>query len=82
MDQKALLASAAAAEEQGLKRGSEVTTEQLATLTSRGMKVTEASSDLLASLKTIGATMTDEWRKKATPEQREVLQAYEANLKK
>lgn len=81
-DQKALLAAAAAAEEEGLKRGSEVTKEQLATLTSRGMKVTEASSELLTSLKAIGETMTDEWRKKAIPEQREVLQAYEANLKK
>jgi TRAP-type C4-dicarboxylate transport system substrate-binding protein len=81
-DQQEVLTAAAAAEQQGLKRGSEVTKEQLATLANHGMKVTEASPEFLASLKTIGATMTEEWRNKATPEQREVLQSYEASFKK
>jgi TRAP-type C4-dicarboxylate transport system substrate-binding protein len=80
-DQQALLAGAAAAEQRGLERGSEVTKEQLDTLAKRGIQVSQASFELLTSLRTIGATMTDEWRKKADVDQREVLEAYEAKLK-
>lgn len=76
-DQQALLSAAAAAERRGLERGSEVTKEQLDTLAKRGIQVSRASPELLASLKTVGTTMTDEWRKKADADQKVVLEAYE-----
>jgi TRAP-type transport system periplasmic protein len=79
-NQKALLAAAAAAEQRGLERGSEVTKEQLDTLAKRGIQVSQASPELLASLKAVGATMIDEWRKKADADQRKVLEAYEAKV--
>jgi TRAP-type C4-dicarboxylate transport system substrate-binding protein len=80
-EQQALLTAAAAAEQRGLERGSEVTKEQLDTLAKRGIQVSQASPELLASLKTVGSTMTEEWRKKADADQRGVLDAYEAKLK-
>ena len=57
-----------------------MTKEQLDTLAKRGIQVSQASPEMLASLKTIGTTMTEEWRKKADAEQQEVLKTYEAKL--
>jgi TRAP-type C4-dicarboxylate transport system substrate-binding protein len=79
--QEALLAAGAAAEKADMQRGTEATREQLETLAKRGIKVSEASPAFLSELKGIGKTMVDEWRQRATPEQREVLQAYETKLK-
>lgn len=79
--QEALLAAAAAAEKRGMQRGTEVTAQQIQTLGSKGIQVTSASPEFLAELESVGRTMADEWRKQASPEQRQVLNAYEAQRK-
>jgi TRAP-type transport system periplasmic protein len=79
--QDALLAAAAAAEKRSMQRGTEVTEEQLRTLAQHGITVSQAAPQFLGELKPVGHTMTDEWRQKANPDQRQVLQAYEAKVK-
>ena len=80
-EQQALLAAAADAEKRGMQKGTEVTKEQIETLAKRGISVTEASPQFLTELKGVGRTMVDDWRSKATAEQRNVLQVYESKVK-
>lgn len=79
--QEALLAAAARAEKRGMDRGTEVTKQQMQTLASRGITVSEAAPQFLDALQAAGSTMVGEWRDKASPEQRKVLDAYEAQRK-
>lgn len=79
-EQQALLAAAADAEKRGMQKGTDVTDEQIATLAKRGISVSQASPQLLTELKGVGRTMVDDWRTKATPEQRDVLQKYEQKV--
>lgn len=63
--QAAVLDAAARAEARGAKMSEEAATRQVQTLKDRGMTVTTASPEFLAQLEKIGATLTEEWVKKA-----------------
>jgi TRAP-type C4-dicarboxylate transport system substrate-binding protein len=75
-EQEALVAAAAAAEKAGFERMQALTREQLALIRSKGMTVKDASPAFVAQLLKVGAQMQDEWKAKATPEQRKVLDDY------
>jgi TRAP-type C4-dicarboxylate transport system substrate-binding protein len=75
-EQDALVAAAATAEKAGFERMKALTDEQLALIRSKGMAVQNASPELIAQLRKVGAQMQDEWKAKATPEQRKVLDDY------
>jgi TRAP-type C4-dicarboxylate transport system substrate-binding protein len=75
-EQDALVAAAATAEKAGFERMKALTDEQLALIRSKGMAVQAGSPELIAQLRKVGAQMQDEWKAKATPEQRKVLDDY------
>jgi TRAP-type C4-dicarboxylate transport system substrate-binding protein len=79
--QDALIAAAESAEKAGFERMKALTVQQLDLIKSRGVQVSTASPELIAELKKIGAQMQDEWKAKATPEQRKVLDNYDKLLK-
>ncbi|MEO5606765.1 MAG: TRAP transporter substrate-binding protein [Polaromonas sp.] len=76
--QEAMLAAADVAEKAGLERMKKLTIEQLALIRSKGVQVSEASPQFMAQLKKIGAQMQADWKDKATPAQRKVLEDYTA----
>ena len=63
--QAAVLEAAAKAEPRGWKMSEGTTVTQLKTLQDKGMTVTTPSPELRAQLEKIGATLIDEWVKKA-----------------
>ncbi len=63
--QAAVLDAAARAEARGRKLSEDTTTTQLRTLRDKGMTVIPPSPELRAQLEKIGATLTEEWVKKA-----------------
>jgi TRAP-type transport system periplasmic protein len=63
--QAAVLDAAAKAEARGWKTAEETTGKQIQTLKDKGMTVTAPSPEFRAQLEKIGATLTDEWVKKA-----------------
>lgn len=63
--QAAVLDAAAKAEPRGWKLSEDTTTTQLQTLRGKGMTVIPPSPELRAQLEKIGATLTEEWVKKA-----------------
>jgi TRAP-type C4-dicarboxylate transport system substrate-binding protein len=60
-----VLDAAAKAEARGWKTAEETTGKQIQTLKDKGMTVTAPSPEFRAQLEKIGATLTDEWVKKA-----------------
>jgi TRAP-type C4-dicarboxylate transport system substrate-binding protein len=81
-EQDAMLAAAEAAEKIGFERMKKLTAEQLVLIRAKGITVSEASPQFLAQLKKIGAQMEAEWKEKASPEQRKVLDSYAAATSK
>lgn len=79
--QDALVAAGDAAEKAGFERMKALTAEQLALIKSKGIQVANASPELIAQLKKVGAQMQDDWKAKASPEQRKVLENYEKMAK-
>jgi TRAP-type C4-dicarboxylate transport system substrate-binding protein len=74
--QEALVAAAATAEKAGFERMKNLTAEQLALIGTKGVQVSNASATLIGQLQKVGSQMQEEWRAKASPEQRAVLDAY------
>lgn len=74
--QKAVLDAAAAAEKRGWEEGRKQTGTLTQTLAKNGMTVGKAPAAVEAELAKIGATMADEWVKKAGPEGKAVLDQY------
>ncbi len=75
--QSAVLSAAAKAEQRGWKMSKAETDEKIAILKKNGVSIITPSSALMSDLKKIGATMSDEWIKKAGAEGQAVLKAYE-----
>ena len=71
--QKAVLDAAAAAEKRGWDEARKQTSTLTQTLAKNGMTVGKAPAAIEADLAKIGATMADEWLKKAGAEGKEVL---------
>ena len=63
--QKAVLEAAAKAEARGWKLSEEVTTKHVQILKDKGMTLTEPSPQFRGELQKVGATLTEEWLKKA-----------------
>jgi TRAP-type transport system periplasmic protein len=74
--QDALLAASEVAEKAGFERMKKLTDEQLALIAGKGIRVSNASPAFINQLRAVGAQMQDEWKAKATPEQKAVLDAY------
>lgn len=66
--QKGVLEAAARAEERGWKTSETLNEGYKKTLAEKGIKVTPASADMKAELKTVGETMAKEWAAKAGPD--------------
>ncbi|WP_211907371.1 TRAP transporter substrate-binding protein [Pikeienuella piscinae] len=78
--QEAILAAGERATERAFKLSKEASDETQAKLVENGMIVTEASPELQAKLAEIGKAMTEEWSAQASPEELEVLKAYQASM--
>lgn len=76
--QDAILAAAADAEKNGFELMKSLTTEQLATITAKGMTVSDADPAVIDALKKVGDQMIDGWKAGATPAQVKVLDDYAA----
>ena len=63
--QKAVTDAAATAEARGWKMSEEATAKHVQMLKDKGMTVTEMSPQLRAEMQKVGATLTEEWLKKA-----------------
>jgi TRAP-type C4-dicarboxylate transport system substrate-binding protein len=74
--QEAIDAAASQAEKDGFARMKKITDEQLALIKSKGLMVAQGSPKLVGQLKKIGAIMERDWKDRATPEQRKVLDHY------
>jgi TRAP-type C4-dicarboxylate transport system substrate-binding protein len=72
----AVMAAAATAETRGWEMSRAETEIQIAALKEHGMMVSAPSEALSASLKAIGATMTDEWLAKAGDAGKAIVDAY------
>jgi TRAP-type C4-dicarboxylate transport system substrate-binding protein len=79
--QDAVVAAGAAAEKAGFERMKALTTEQLAQIKGKGIQVADGSPALIGQLKQVGTQMQDEWKAKAAPEQRTVLENYAKLMK-
>jgi TRAP-type C4-dicarboxylate transport system substrate-binding protein len=79
--QDAVVAAGAAAEKAGVERMKALTTEQLAQMKGKGIQVADGSPALIGQLKQVGTQMQDEWKTKAAPEQRTVLENYAKLMK-
>lgn len=80
--QEAMVAAAGAAEKTGFERMKKLTAEQIELIRSKGVQVSDASPEFTAQLKKIGAQMEVDWRSKASPAQRRVLDDYAATAPK
>ena len=74
--QQALMAAAEIAEKAGFAKMQATTNEQLELIKSKGMQVSTASLALLDELKKVGMQMEEDWKAKASADQRAVLDAY------
>lgn len=75
--QKALMEAAAAAEKRGWDMAVAETEDAKAALVKGGMKVLPPSKALIDGFKKVGATMTDEWVKKAGADGKAIVDAYQ-----
>ena len=78
---RSLRPARSAAEKAGFERMKALTTEQLAQIKGKGIQVAEGSPALIGQLKQVGTQMQDEWKAKAAPEQRTVLENYAKLMK-
>lgn len=76
-EKAALMEAAAAAETRGWEMSRAETETQIAALKENGMMVSAPSDALGASLKEIGATMTEEWLAKAGDAGQDIINAYQ-----
>lgn len=76
--QGAVMRAAAAAEERGWKASVEMNEASKKTLASNGVQILQPPPALTAELKKIGATMYDEWKKRAGSELTAIMNAYQA----
>ena len=74
--QDAVMTAAAAAEQRGWEASRNETAEKTQILLDNGIAVAEPSESLAASLREIGATMTEEWADRAGDEGAAILQSY------
>ncbi len=74
--QQALLAAAADAEQRGWEMARKETSLKTKALAENGMKVAQPSDNLMTSLKTIGATMANEWQEEAGAKGKTILDTY------
>jgi TRAP-type C4-dicarboxylate transport system substrate-binding protein len=79
---KLLLAQAKVAEDRGWKMSEEENNLAPKQLAANGMTLAPISPTFAAELKKIGDTMLDDWLKKAGPDGKKVIDAYQASLKK
>ncbi|SIO06783.1 TRAP transporter substrate-binding protein [Vannielia litorea] len=76
--QEAIIAAGERATERAWEMSKEAGQETTQKLIDAGMTVTDASPELQAKLADIGAAMIEEWSASASPEEVEVLKAYQA----
>lgn len=74
--QKILLEAGERATQRGWELSKKANKEKLDTLRSHGMAVTDASPAIQDAMQKVGETMMEDWRKAASPEERQVLDAY------
>jgi TRAP-type C4-dicarboxylate transport system substrate-binding protein len=74
--QKAMTDAAVTAEARGWKASEDATTKHVQVLKDKGMTVTEASAQFRAELQKVGATLTEEWLKKAGDAGQAALRKY------
>lgn len=74
--QKAVTDAAATAEARGWKLSEEATVKHVQILKDKGMTVTEPSPQFRAELEKVGATLTEEWLKKAGQEGHGAIQKF------
>lgn len=74
--QKAVMEAAAAAEKRGWEAAKVETEAAKADLAKNGMKVLPPSAELKAGLEKVGATMIEEWTKKAGADGKAIVDAY------
>lgn len=77
--QQAVLEAAATAETRGWEMLREVSEETVKELAENGMTVHEPSEELLAGLREVGSTMTEEWVASAGDDGVALIEAYEAS---
>lgn len=75
--QKALLQAAEEAEKRGWEESEKVAVATVKTLGDNGMKVPEASAELIDGLKGVGKTMTKEWTERTGDKGEKLIESYE-----
>ncbi|HEY5898026.1 MAG TPA: TRAP transporter substrate-binding protein [Burkholderiales bacterium] len=75
-EQKAVLAAAKTAEDNGWKTSESENESYVKTMASHGIKIMKPSAKLTAEFEAIGRQMADEWSKKAGAEGEAILKAY------
>jgi TRAP-type C4-dicarboxylate transport system substrate-binding protein len=75
--QRAILNAAIAAQNRGWQASAAENNETMDLLRARGMTVAAPEPELVAGLRGIGAKMTDEWARRASPDGQQILQAYQ-----
>lgn len=78
--QEAVIAAGERATERAFVLSQEAADETQAVLVENGMIASEASPELQARLAEIGAAMIEDWSAEASPEELEVLKAYQASM--
>jgi len=74
--QSAILRASEDAERRGWELAPEETDTLIETLGEHGMDIEEPTDQLMSELKDIGETLLDEWKEKATPDEREIVEQY------
>lgn len=75
--QEAILAAAASAEQRGWELSKAENTKQVQVLKDNGIKVISPSPELMSSLKAVGATMLEDWKKTTGADGEKILKAYQ-----
>lgn len=77
-EQEAVLAAAKTAEARGWKMSKDETAQKTKIMKDNGMHIVQPSAELMAGLKTVGKEMQADWLKKAGPDAKQIIDAYDA----
>jgi TRAP-type C4-dicarboxylate transport system substrate-binding protein len=75
--QRAVLNAAIAAQNRGWQASAAENNDTMDLLRTRGMTIAAPEPELVEGLRGIGAKMTDEWARRASPDGQQILQAYQ-----
>ena len=81
-EQAALIDAGKAAEKAGFDRMKALTDEQLLVMRNKGVNVVQASPSFIKQLQQVGVQMEEDWKSKASAEQRKVLDLYLDSVKR